>query len=163
MHVTKTNKGLTNGTEHCIEDRFRSWWRHAWLCDRILTPCHESAVECLTTYSCIAKRHIIYKPSLLQQNQINCLVILSLKGTYNEVVILSLSGSSNVVHVIILMFERYLQCSSDFEFEGHLQGSSYYEFKWYLQCSSILSLSDTYSVVDLAAPLWPRRTVTWPS
>lgn len=135
MHVTKTNKGLTNGTEHCIEDRFRSWWRHAWLCDRILTPCHESAVECLTTYSCIAKRHIIYKPSLLQQNQINCLVILSLKGTYNEVVILSLSGSSNVVHVIILMLRGTYNVVVILSLRGTYR------------VVVIMSLSGTYSVV----------------
>lgn len=135
MHVTKTNKGLTNGTEHCIEDRFRSWWGHAWLCDRILTPCHESAVECLTTYSCIAKRHIIYKPSLLQQNQINCLVILSLKGTYNEVVILSLSGSSNVVHVIILMLRGTYNVVVILSLRGTYR------------VVVIMSLSGTYSVV----------------
>lgn len=135
MHVTKTNKGLTNGTEHCIEDRFRSWWRHAWLYDRILTPCHESAVECLTTYSCIAKRHIIYKPSLLQQNQINCLVILSLKGTYNEEVILSLSGSSNVVHVIILMLRGTYNVVVILSLRGTYR------------VVVIMSLSGTYSVV----------------
>lgn len=135
MHVTKTNKGLTNGTEHCIEDRFQSWWLHAWLCDRILTPCHESAVECLTTYSCIAKRHIIYKPSLLQQNQINCLVILSLKGTYNEVVILSLSGSSNVVHVIILMLRGTYNVVVILSLRGTYR------------VVVIMSLSGTYSVV----------------
>lgn len=144
MHVTKTNKGLTNGTEHCIEDRFRSWWLHAWLCDRILTPCHESAVECLTTYSCIAKRHTIYKPSLLQQNQINCLVILSLKGTYNEVVILSLSGSSNVVHVIILMLRGTYNVVVILSLRGTYR------------VVVIMSLSGTYSVVVF----WVRVILT---
>lgn len=126
MHVTKTNKGLTNGTEHCIEDRFQSWWRRAWLCDHISTPCHESVVECQTTYSCKAKRPIICicEPSLLQLNQIYCSVNLT-------------------------EFERYLCYCNGFEFVKYLQCSGDSEFERYLQCSGLGSPVVTQKNRDL--------------